>query len=96
MNHSMDSAIIKNIESPISKIASQLLNITDEIPIQPCANFLTSFRQNFIPGTASALLSITSLTNSHSSLTGPSKHLSDNLLSPHESDESMRSLMLSM
>lgn len=65
MNHSMDSAIIKSMESPIPKIVSQLSNIVDKIPIQPYVNFLISFKQNFIPGTAPTSLSITSFKNSY-------------------------------
>ncbi|XP_043678630.1 uncharacterized protein LOC122634104 [Vespula pensylvanica] len=96
MNLSMDSTIIKSTESPIFKTTSQFSNIIDEIPIEPCANFLTSFKQNFISDTIPASSSMTSLKNSHLSLTGPLRHFSDLPHNLHKSDESTRNSILSM
>ncbi|XP_032690461.1 uncharacterized protein LOC116853461 [Odontomachus brunneus] len=89
----MDSVIIESTEPSTSKIVSQLSK--DEVPIQPCANFLTPFKENFLSNTGPISSSMTSLENDHSSgSTGSLWHfqdVSDNL----ESDELTRSSVFS-
>lgn len=89
---STNSAIIENTKLP----ASQLSNIADKIPIEPYANFLTTFKKKFLPNTNPASSSITSFKNDHSSLTSSPRHFPNALHNPDESNGSTRSSMFSM
>lgn len=94
INLSTNSAIIENTELPASQL-SDVTDIADEVPIQPCANFSTTFKKNFLPDIDSAS-SITSLKNDHSSLTSSFRHFPNALHNPDESDGSTKSSMFSM
>lgn len=96
INLPMDSAIIKSTESSTPKITSQLSNVVNGLPTQPCANFLTSFKTNVLPDTGPASSSTSSLKNIHSSSTDPSRRFLNAPRNPDESDESTRSWMSSM
>ncbi|XP_025157055.1 uncharacterized protein LOC112589136 [Harpegnathos saltator] len=71
INLPMDNATMENTESSIFKIASQLSNAGDEVPmqpsVQPCTNFSTRFKNISLPDTGSAASSMNSLENDHSS-----------------------------
>lgn len=95
INLSTNSAIIENTELPASQL-SNVADIANKVPIQPCANFSTTFQKNFLPDTDPASSSITSFKNSHSSLTSSPRHFPNALHNPDESDESTRSSMFSM
>jgi hypothetical protein len=94
-NPSTNSEIIASTESPAPIIASQLSNAADEILIQPCANFSTPFKKNFLQRTSPSSLT-TLLENSPSTSSDSFRRCTDSPHSLDESDQSTRSSMFSL
>ncbi|XP_025162567.1 uncharacterized protein LOC112590411 isoform X2 [Harpegnathos saltator] len=92
INLPMDSATMENTESSIFKIASQLSNAGDEIPmqpsVQPYTNFSTRFKNISLPDTGSAASLMNSLENDHSSSSTSPKCCPNTLSILDESEES--------
>ncbi|TGZ52231.1 Transcription factor adf-1 [Temnothorax longispinosus] len=95
-NSSTNSEIISSTKSPASCAASQLSNIADEVLIEPCANFSTSFKTNFLQGTGPSSLLATSLEDNSSTPSDSFRRCTDTPHRPDEHDQSTTSSMFSL
>ncbi|XP_077280686.1 uncharacterized protein LOC143907677 [Temnothorax americanus] len=95
-NSSTNNEIISSTKSPASCAASQLSNIADEVLIEPCANFSTSFKTNCLQGTGPFSSLATSLEDNFSTPSDSFRRCTDTPHRPDEHDQSTTSSMFSL